>query len=106
MSTTALNGINPNQLYQFNVQDILGGIVNPKKDDSSENTSIWNFKKPSLGCDLPENGGITGNLGKDDKPIPGACEERPVIIDPKTGEKVYLDEYMKENMPSFISYEA
>lgn len=43
------------------------------------------------GCDLPENGGITGQMGKRDKPSPFVLEERPTTIDWKTGERVYRD---------------
>ena len=46
------------------------------------------------GCDLPQNGGISGNLGRNNKPIPGACEERPAKYDPKTGEMVYVDQWL------------
>ena len=53
------------------------------------------YPYPTIGCDLPQNGGISGNLGKHNKPIPEACEERPAMYDPKTGEKVYVDEYYK-----------
>ncbi len=54
-------------------------------------TSPW-----IVASDDPKDGGITGTLGKHDKPIPGACEERPTMIDPKTGELVYVDVYLKE----------
>ena len=77
MSTTALNGINPNQRMQLNFNEVLGEILNPEKEDSSENTSI-----------------------------PGACEERPVMVDPETGERVYVDVYRQEHMPPYICYEA
>ncbi len=50
-----------------------------------------------IASDDPQNGGISGTLGKFDKPNPWACEERPTMIDPKTGELVYVDVYMKEH---------
>ena len=60
------------------------------------------YNYPTIGCDLPQNGGIGGNLGKPDKPIPGACEERPRMIDPKTGELVYVDVYEKQHRPNVV----
>jgi hypothetical protein len=39
------------------------------------------------------DGGIIES--KEDKPIPGACEERPTTIDPRTGERIYLDQLIK-----------
>lgn len=75
MSTTALLG---------------GNIVSPNKPDFGP-SNPW--LRP---CDDPENGGITGNSGKYDKPIIDAREERPKMIDPETGEWVYVDEYIKE----------
>ena len=51
------------------------------------------------GCDLPQDGGIGGNLGKNNLPKPGiVLEERPAKYDFKTGEWVYVDEYF-ENLP-------
>ena len=75
MSTTALVGTN--------------SIVSTKPINFPTNPWI-------IASDDPRNGGITGTLGKEDKPIPGACEERPKMIDPKTGEWVYVDVYLKE----------
>ncbi len=49
---------------------------------------------PQIGCDLPQDGGITGNYGLRNKPIPGAMEERPVMTDPITGEKIYEDQWL------------
>ncbi len=81
---------------------LYGPMVSDKsgfagKYNQEDNRPI--FRMP-VGCDLPEDGGITGNIGKHDKPVPGAMEERPVMIDPKTGEKVYVDEYLKEHRPN------
>ncbi len=54
-------------------------------------------------CDDPRNGGITGNK-RQDKPNPWVLEERPTMTDPKTGDRVYIDDYMK-NKPT-ICYMA
>ena len=62
------------------------------------------YRYPPVGCDLPQNGGISGNLGRHNKPIPGACEERPAMYDPKTGEMVYVDEYYKQRCNPFVSF--
>lgn len=58
--------------------------------------------------DDPRNGGISGTLGKFDKPHPWACEERPTMIDPETGELVYVDVYEMEHQQDkpWICYTA
>lgn len=61
---------------------------------------------PKVGCDLPEDGGISGTLGKFNKPMPGACEERPTTYDWKTGQNVYLDEYLKNLNNPHVCYMA
>lgn len=76
MSTTALAGTT--------------SIVNP--NPMRFPTSPW-----IVASDGPETGGISGTLGRHDKPIIGACEERPTMIDPETGELVYVDVYRKEH---------
>ena len=76
MSTTALAGTN--------------SIVNP--NPMKFPTHPW-----IIASDDPRNGGISGTLGKFDKPNPWACEERPKMIDPETGEWVYVDVYKKEH---------
>lgn len=106
MSTTALNGINPNQIHQFNAKNVLGSIIFPKKEDSVYNINFEELKSPIGACDSPEDGGIGGNLGREDKPIIGACEERPTMIDPETGEIVYVDVYRQEQFPTRLSYKA
>jgi len=70
-------------------------IVSPNRD--------YSFIR-GIGCDTPETGGISGDLGRYDKPIPNACEERPAQTDLRTGEKVYVDKLL-ENNPS-ICYMA
>lgn len=104
MSTTAIAG--STQPYQL--PNIWGKKSTDEASTKQNDTSIWNMKLPTVGCDLPENGGIGGNLGKHDKPIPGACEERTTIINPETGEREYLDVYLKEQRESqpYISYYA
>jgi hypothetical protein len=54
-------------------------------------------------CDDPRNGGITGNIGQN-IPKPWVLEERPTMTNPITGERVYIDEFMK-NRPE-ICYMA
>lgn len=46
-----------------------------------------------LPIDHPENGGISGTIktAEKDKPSPFKMEERPTTIDPRTGERVYVD---------------
>ena len=73
-------------------------IVNPNPIKFPEHPWI-------VASDDPRNGGITGNIGKFDKPITGACEERPTMTDPVTGEKVYVDVWNRENTPN-ICYMA
>lgn len=48
-------------------------------------------KLPPMGCDLPEQGGIGGNIKINKKPNPFIKEERPTIFNPVTGEVVYKD---------------
>ena len=38
------------------------------------------------------------------KPVPGAIEEKPTTIDPKTGERVYVDEYLKDMLKPHVCY--
>ena len=45
---------------------------------------------PPVGCDLPEQGGIGGNLGKDE-PKPYVLEERPKQYNFRTGKWEYID---------------
>ena len=45
---------------------------------------------PPAGCDLPEQGGISGNIRKDE-PYPFVLEERPTNYDFKTGKLKYSD---------------
>lgn len=61
-----------------------------------------------IASDGPETGGISGTLGKFDKPNPWVCEERPKMIDPETGEWVYVDVYNKEHQKDkpWICYTA
>lgn len=63
---------------------------------------------PKLPCviasDGPETGGISGTLEKFDKPKLWVCEERPKMIDPETGEWVYVDVYQKDK--PWICYTA
>ena len=44
-----------------------------------------------IGCDLPEQGGISGNIKVNEKPTPFVLEERPSVYNPITGEMVYRD---------------
>lgn len=60
-----------------------------------KNLPILNL--PTGGCDLPEDGGISGTLGKFNKPIPGAMEERNKTFDFKAGEWVYTDQLPKDS---------
>lgn len=46
---------------------------------------------PKVGCDLPEQGGISGNIKVNKKPSPFVLEERPAVYNPETGEMVYRD---------------
>lgn len=62
------------------------------------------YRYPTIGCDLPQDGGISGTLGTHNRPIPGACEERPAVFDPKTGEMVYVDEYYRQQNDPFVSF--
>ena len=59
-------------------------------------------------CDGTEDGGYTGTLSNFDVPIWGACEERPTMTDPETGERVYIDVYDKEHTQDkpWICYNA
>ena len=52
---------------------------------------------PNIGCDMPEQGGISGNIRLDEKPNPWVKEERPSVINPITGDRVYLDTLLKCN---------
>ena len=54
-------------------------------------------------CDGPGTGGIGGNFWQN-RPNPFIMEERPSMVDPFTGQRVYVDEYMK-NRPN-ICYMA
>ncbi len=56
------------------------------------NNQNWNRLPFMVTSDGPETGGISGTLGKNDKPLLGACEERPSTIDPQTGERIYIDQ--------------
>lgn len=51
-----------------------------------------------IASDAPSTGGISGTLGKFDKPHPGALEERPKVYDPQKGDWVYADELL-QNVP-------
>ena len=74
-------------------------------------TAVSGTNKPVLpffnkiikaGCDLPEQGGIGGNIKKEDKPLsPYALEERPVIT-ARTGERVYLDKWIEQHTKDCI----
>ena len=64
-------------------------IVSPHKPQFPTNPWI-------VASDGPETGGITGTLGEFDKPLPGACEERPKMTVPVTGEEIYISEWLKE----------
>ena len=46
---------------------------------------------PPVGCDLPEQGGIGGNIVKD-TPKPFVLEERPKTFNFKTGKWEYVDQ--------------
>lgn len=46
---------------------------------------------PRVGCDLPEQGGISGNINLKRTPHPAIKEERPVTFNPITGEAAYKD---------------
>ena len=57
--------------------------------------SFPNLRPWVVASDGPETGGISGNI-KPRQPDPFVKEERPTTIDIKTGELVYLDEYLKD----------
>ena len=44
-----------------------------------------------IGCDMPEQGGISGNIKVNKKPSPFVLEERPAVYNPITGQTVYRD---------------
>ena len=46
---------------------------------------------PPVGCDLPEQGGIGGNIKKDE-PNPFVMEERPKTFNFRTGKWEYVDQ--------------
>ena len=73
----------------------------PRNDGTSDKRPDF-LKKlvPAVGCDLPEQGGISGNMkvGKNDKPHPIAKEERPTVYDWRTGEMVYKDKLPKPHV--------
>ena len=55
------------------------------------NTDLLSKLIGNCGCDTKENGGITGTMKRNDTPKIFAIEERPTTINPKTGERVYID---------------
>ncbi len=76
MLTTALTGVGTCDYAQKYEEPRVNGMI--------------------IGCDTEETGGIGGNLGGEDKPLWGACEERNVVFDPETREPVYEDVYEAE----------
>lgn len=64
---------------------MISSIVSTPKNPNFLSRLIGN-----CGCDTPENGGYTGRMN--DKPLIFVLEERPTTIDPKTGERVYIDQ--------------
>ena len=66
---------------------MVTSIVSTKK-----NTDVLSKLIGSCTCDGPDTGGYSGSLKRDKKPKPFALETRPTTIDPKTGERVYVDQ--------------
>ena len=66
---------------------MVSSIVSTQK-----NKNILSKLVGNCGCDTEDNGGYTGSLKRDKKPKIFALEERPTTINPKTGERVYVDQ--------------
>ena len=100
---------NPLEEYVARGKDIVGwagtGFA-PRNDGTADMRP--NFLKALLpfivGCDMPEQGGIGGNMkvGRKDKPNPFILEERPTTTDWRTGDRVYVDKLPKP----FVCYMA
>ena len=79
-------------MYHKNISFSLGKEVGMNLNSFVTTKSLY----PTIGCDLPQNGGIAGSP-ENDKPNPMATEERPTMVDPETGELVYVDVYEKQH---------
>lgn len=66
---------------------MVSSIVSTQKNTDFLSKIIGN-----CGCDTEEKGSFTGTLKRDKKPKIFALEERPTTINPKTGERVYVDQ--------------
>lgn len=91
---------NPLEEYVARGKDIVGwagtGFA-PRNDYDKASTGIPLLdvlkKIVAAGCDMPEQGGINGNIkvGRKDRPNPFILEERPTTTDWRTGDRVYTD---------------
>ncbi len=58
------------------------------------------------GSDLPKNSDIKDVIAKNKELKPYILEERPTIVDLKTGDRVLIDQYIKDKLGTNICYLA